>query len=514
MMAVDTKTSDAVPVKAKTRRKPPVQALIPLILIAGVGTWWYVNRPVPLPHNLIAVSGRIEGDDSAVASKPGGRLVEIKVREGDHVKAGDLIAVVDDAQVRAREDQARDALQQADAQVLVQQGQIPVLEQQLEQSRLAVGQAHLDTEGKVFQARQQVLAADANIHQAEAKVRSARRQIAVLQQQLEQSRLGVDQSILDAEGRVAQAEQQVAAAEATLAQAQANHRQAQIDSNRNVKLASEGAVSTQTAEQAQTNEVSLRASVQAAQKTVDAARGALNIAKATRANPALKRSQEAANKEQIKAAQEDLIAAEAEVAQMKAVRQQTQGNVTAINANLTNPQVRLSQEAAIRQQIAQARSTIAAAQATAKQAKAKLTEAQADRRDLQVLAPFEGTVATRVAEPGEVLAPGATVVTLVDLGKVYLRGYIAEGEIGRVKVGQEARIYIDSATTKPITAFVSRIDPEASFTPENTYFRNDRVLQVVGVKLQIRDGVGYVKPGMPAEGEVLVEGEWPTGRTR
>jgi HlyD family secretion protein len=491
-----------------------VRALIPLVIIGGFATWWFLNRSTPLPPNLIAVSGRIEGDDSAIASKPGGRVLEIRVREGDSVKAGDMIAVIDDAQVRAREDQARDALQQAEAQAEVQRQQIPVLEQQLEQSRLAIGQARLDTQGKVFQAQQQVVAADANILQAEARVRSSRRQIAVLQQQLEQSRLGVDQSRMDAQGRVTQAEQQVAAAEATLAQTQAQHHQAEVDSKRNVLLADEGAISPQAAEQSQTNEATLRAGVTAAQKQVEAARGALTTAKANLTNPAVRRSQEAATQEQIRAARDDLAAAVAEVGQMRAMRRQTAGNLTATRANLTNPAVRVSQEAAIREQIAQAKSTIAAAQSAARQARAKLAEAQADYKDLRVLAPFAGTVATRVAEPGEVLAPGATVITLVDLSKVYLRGYIPEGEIGRVKVGQEARIYLDSAPNKPVTAFVSRIDPEASFTPENTYFRNDRVLQVVGVKLQIRDGIGYAKPGMPADGEVLVEGEWPVGRKR
>jgi HlyD family secretion protein len=491
-----------------------VRALIPVVLLGGLATWWFLSRPTPLPRNLIAVSGRIEGDDSAVATKPGGRVVEITVREGDSVKAGDLVAVIDDAQVRDREDQARHALQQAEAQVLVQRQQIPVLEQQLEQSRLALGQARLDTQGKIFQAQQQVVAADANILQAEARVRSARRQIAVQQQLLEQNRLGVDQSRLDSQGRVAQAEQQVAAAEATLAQLQAQHHQAEVDAKRYVLLANEDAVSVQTAEQYQTNEASLRAAMLAAQKQVEAARGALTTAQANLTNPAVRRSQEAATREQIRSAREDLSAAQAEVAQMRALRQQAAGNLTATRANLTNPAVRASQETAIREQIAQAQANIAAAQDTAKQARAKLAEAQADRKDLRVLAPFAGTVATRVAEPGEVLAPGATVITLVDLGKVYLRGYIPEGEIGRVKVGQEARIYLDSAPNKPVAAFVSRIDPEASFTPENTYFRNDRVLQVVGVKLQAREGIGFVKPGMPADGEVLVEGDWPAGRKR
>jgi HlyD family secretion protein len=60
---------------------------------------------------------------------------------------------------------------------------------------------------------------------------------------------------------------------------------------------------------------------------------------------------------------------------------------------------------------------------------------------------------------------------------------------------------------------VSRIDPEATFTPENTYFREDRVKQVVGVKLQLKSATGFAKPGMAADGEILVKGDqWPKGR--
>ena len=105
-------------------------------------------------------------------------------------------------------------------------------------------------------------------------------------------------------------------------------------------------------------------------------------------------------------------------------------------------------------------------------------------------------------------------MTLIDFNQVYLRGFIPEGEIGRVRVGQPARVYLDSNPKRPLEAVVSRIDPQASFTPENTYFRNDRVKQVVGVKLQIARPSGFAKPGMPADGEVLVEGDQWLRETR
>src|SRR5262249_29269725 len=144
------------------------------------------------------------------------------------------------------------------------------------------------------------------------------------------------------------------------------------------------------------------------------------------------------------------------------------------------------------------------------QAGAQLAEAQANRQDLIVTAPFSGTVITRAAEPGEVVTAGTAIVTLLDLSKIYLRGFVPEGQIGRVRVGQAARLYLDSNPNQPIDAYVSRIDPEATFTPENTYFRDDRVKQVVGVKLQLKSALGFAKPGMPADGEILVDGNiWP-----
>ena len=119
------------------------------------------------------------------------------------------------------------------------------------------------------------------------------------------------------------------------------------------------------------------------------------------------------------------------------------------------------------------------------------------------------------AEPGEMMTAGTAIVTLLDLTKVYLRGFVPEGQIGEVKVGQAAHIYLDSAPHTPIDAYVSRIDPQATFTPENTYFQNDRVKQVVGLKLQLIGGFGFAKPGMPVDGEVLVDGDkWPKERRK
>jgi HlyD family secretion protein len=189
------------------------------------------------------------------------------------------------------------------------------------------------------------------------------------------------------------------------------------------------------------------------------------------------------------------------------------GALTTAQANLSNPGIREFQTATVGKQIAQQQSEIESALASAQQAHFELQEAEDNRNDLIIRAPFDGTIMTRAAEPGEVVQAGTAIVTLLDLSKVYLRGYVPEGDIGKVKIGQPARIYLDSAPDKAIDAEVQRIDPQATFTPENTYFRDDRVKQVVGVKLLLKGAIGFAKPGMPADGEILVQGDtWPAGR--
>ncbi|MGA2438301.1 MAG: HlyD family efflux transporter periplasmic adaptor subunit [Acidobacteriaceae bacterium] len=402
----DSATQDASEAAATQRRRRVRIAIgAVLLIVVGLVIWRVFFATPALPGSIVAVSGRIEGDDSAIASKTTGRILEVRVREGDSVNAGDIIAILDDAQIRAREDQAQDALTSA-----------------------------------------------------EAKGEAARQQIAVLQQQLDQSQLQVGQSKFDTEGRVKQAQAELAAAQSDLAQQQAAYQIASFDKDAYTRLAKTGAVSERQGLQASTTADQQAAAVAAAQRRVDAAQDALTTAQAI----------------------------------------------------LTNPNIRESQVALVKRQIAEQQAELASAAAQTQQARAQLAEAEDNRNDLTIRAPFTGTVVTRAAEPGEVIPAGTAIITLLDLTKVYLRGFVPEGEIGKVKVGQPARIYLDSNPRQPVDAYVSRIDPQATFTPENTYFRDDRIKQVVGIKLQLKSGFGFAKPGMPVDGEILVEGgTWP-----
>jgi HlyD family secretion protein len=393
--------------------RPPRSKVLRILALAGVVMLllliWKVFFASPrLPDSIVGLSGRIEGDDSAVAPKTTGKILEVTVREGDSVTAGQVIARLDDAQIRAQEQAARAAL--------------------------------LD---------------------AQAKAQMANEQINVLQEQLHENQLQSTQSQMDAEGRVRQAQADLTAAEADLAQQQAALKLAEFNRDAYMKLAKTGAVSEQQGLQAEATADQQKAAVAAAERRVESSRGA----------------------------------------------------VTTAQANLDTPKIKDAQVASTRRQIIQQQAQVAAAKAETAQAQAQLAEAEANRSDLTVVAPFDGTVITRAAEPGEVVQAGTAIITLLNLSKVYLRGFIPEGEIGKVKVGQPAHIFLDSNPNQPLDGYVLRIDPQATFTPENTYFRNDRVKQVVGVKLQLTQGIGFAKPGMPADAEILVSGDkWPSHR--
>lgn len=190
------------------------------------------------------------------------------------------------------------------------------------------------------------------------------------------------------------------------------------------------------------------------------------------------------------------------VAEQLANQQQTKMKVSRASTEAAQKQV-LSAQASLAQAKAQLQQ-VATAKANLAASKAQLRRFEANVADLEITAPIAGTILTRSAEPGRVIAAGQTILTMVDLNKLYLRGFVPEGDVGRVKIGQQARVYLDSNPKESVPAEVIRIDPQVMFTPENTYFKDDRVKQVMGVKLGLKGAYGFAKPGMPADGEIEI----------
>ncbi len=312
----------------------------------------------------------------------------------------------------------------------------------------------------------QLQGAAARLLSAQQQAQQAAIQTQVLENQISEAQLTRQQSIGDAKGKIYQADANVAAAQAQLSQAQAQLNQANselrlaaVNRDRYAQLAKEGAATKLQFDQAQT-------AYETAQATVRSREAAI-----------------VANQRQVNAAQGGYVQA------------QTSG---------INPEIRTTQIARLEQQLGIARSQLAAAQAEVKNAEAAKQQVLAQVAYLNVASPIDGVVLTRSVEPGQVVTTGKTLLTVLDPTLIYLRGYVPEGDIGKVKVGQSARVFLDSAPDRALDGTVTAIDTQASFTPENIYFQQDRVKQVFGVRISLTNPIGLAKPGMPADGEILL----------
>jgi HlyD family secretion protein len=118
--------------------------------------------------------------------------------------------------------------------------------------------------------------------------------------------------------------------------------------------------------------------------------------------------------------------------------------------------------------------------------------------DATVLAPTDGVVTTRVAEPGEILPPGATIAVLTDLARPWLTVWIDEPSLSRIALGQQVTVLIDGSDST-FEGTVSFISPVAEFTPKNVQTPDERAKLVFRVKVQLANPEGIFKPGMPAD---------------
>jgi multidrug resistance efflux pump len=132
-------------------------------------------------------------------------------------------------------------------------------------------------------------------------------------------------------------------------------------------------------------------------------------------------------------------------------------------------------------------------------AKAAYEYEEARFRESQVIAPAAATVEVLDVRPGDLIAPNTPVATLLEKDQIYVRIYIPETEIGRVKLGQKTEVRVDSFPKEVFEGVVEQINQQAEFLPRNVQTREERVHQVFGVKIRINDPAGRVLAGMAAD---------------
>src|SRR5436309_9666172 len=132
-------------------------------------------------------------------------------------------------------------------------------------------------------------------------------------------------------------------------------------------------------------------------------------------------------------------------------------------------------------------------------AKAAYAYDQARFRERQVTAPSAATVEVLDVRPGDLIAPNTPVATLLEKDQAYVRINIPEPKIGGIKVGQKAEVRVDSFPNTAFDGVVEQINQQAEFLPRNVQTREERVHQVIGIKIRINDPAGHVLAGMAAD---------------
>ncbi|GAB5045996.1 hypothetical protein TdN_03880 [Thermodesulfovibrio sp. TK110] len=142
---------------------------------------------------------------------------------------------------------------------------------------------------------------------------------------------------------------------------------------------------------------------------------------------------------------------------------------------------------------------IAQAEANFRASQQRLKETQADLNETKIYSPIDGVILSRPVEAGEVVNPGTVLYVIVDLNRLYVKVYVPEPDIGKLKLGMPARVYIDAYPDRFFNGRITKIYEQAEFTPKNVETKQERVKLVFGVEVSVDNPEGLLKPGMPAD---------------
>jgi len=186
-----------------------------------------------------------------------------------------------------------------------------------------------------------------------------------------------------------------------------------------------------------------------------------------------------------------------------------QEEIQAARAKVERAEASLRLTEAARLELKRKRQELTARRAEIERARAQVSVIDAQLDDTVVSSPISGIVLVKSAEPGEVLAPGTTIATIGDLNHPWLRAYIGEQDLGRVKLGSPVRVRTDSYPGKVYQGRVSFIASEAEFTPKQIQTTEERVKLVYRIKIDLENPDQELKLNMPADATIILnQREW------
>lgn len=470
-------------------RKKRLFVLILIVIIAAITIYKYTTLG-KTPGNVITASGTIEATEMDISPKVGGRIVTLNVDEGDAVKKGQVIAVLDTKELNAKVEQAQGALLSAEAKLadLVKGSREEKVREASAnyQKALASARGARDVYGTVAESHYKSTDLKSNLATAEANYKAARKQRDAASAGLALVRKGPRQEEIDR-------------LKANMDQAKAQLTSAEQDYKRYSTLYKDGAISAQQLDTATASRNSLKANLEAAKASYQAAIAGSRPEEKEEAEAKLAEADARLSgaKEVLAAAREaysDRLGSLQLVQNARTSTQSADAQVAAAKAELD-----LTVNGATSEEIKSAKGQV-------EQTRGALAEAKSQLGYATIVAPEDGVVTVKSREIGEVVSVGTPIVRIANLNRVWLRVYAPLPTLGKIKVGQDASVRTDTYQGKVYNGQVSSIKEEPEFTPKNVQTTEERVKLVYAIRIDINNKSRELKPGMPADADIEMAG--------
>ncbi|HMB22052.1 MAG TPA: efflux RND transporter periplasmic adaptor subunit [Anaerolineales bacterium] len=471
-------------------KRPPVPAIIVAILLVIVSVYFIVTQVLRDDTSTLVASGTIEATIVNVSPEMSGKVKEVLVEEGQPVKAGDPIIVLDDSLLAAQRavaqsgvDSAQDALLTAESALALAQAQY---DSTVTAARAQEGAQRLSDWDKrtpdwfeqpnwYFSREEQIAAAQANVDSAKQRLDEAQTNLDKVTKNLENA------DFIAAETRLANARTNYTIEKTLDSHAQMTggkvspedvdvHIPARVRSTYRVKIAIAHDMSGESD------------ILNVSQDSLDAATTELDDAE-----------KEYEDLLDTKAA-DHVLEARAELSVAQERYDVARDTLTQLQTGEYSPQVRIASIG-----LEQAKAGVQQAESAVQQAKANLALLDTQMSKLTVYAPTDGVVLTRNVEPGEFVQPGGVALSLADLGNITITVYVPEDRYGQISVGRQAQITADSFPDETFTGEVIHMADRAEFTPRNIQTVEGRSSTVFAIKLKVNNSEGKLKIGMPAD---------------
>ena len=293
-------------------------------------------------------------------------------------------------------------------------------------------------------------AAEANVLNREETLKMAKSNISILESKVKGAIIELELSQKQSAAIIREAKADFSAVEETLKQAEFNYIKAKKDYNRFLSLVKTKNISQSKMDSVEEVYQVCKAEVERSKKNLDKSKATLALAKTTTAEISLSRN-----------------------------------NLETLKKELEKTRTQVEVEKA----------RLLAAKADQKHMAANLS-------DTYIYTPVNGTIIEKFVEEGERVVPGTSAVLIVNMNKLYIRTYVEQIDIGKVKYNDVARIYVDSFPDRHFDGKISFISPKAEFTPRDVQMDEHRSRIVYRVEISVGENRGFLKPGMPADVEL------------